>query len=351
MRNCFCWKQDSSFALDLRRAADEFLPNRRGRGNESLPQGLVTSFTTGRFLSAARLSGCSRHLGFLLLCGLAPVLSCSFSVRSLAQVLPDLPPLQADYPATAAPVLPNLPALPSGGSPQAVNPSASISPPPSNYQYPANNNVYPSPVPAAERPTPAQPAAYSQPAQDLRAIQQGAPQSPPPAASMSQQQGNATGFPYAAPAPRTGRYATSPYLGPRMTTSSYPGGSGGIPARTVSAPSSGLSVPTGTYPNQSAAIPPGQAPGTLPGIYPTTNSQVLQANVPPAGAVPGSYVPPTYTPDMTPNLYSANNAGYAPLFTMGQENYNVLLGRGLFGQPTVYVPGQSIRNFFRYISP
>ncbi len=36
------------------RAADEFLPNRSGRGNESLPQGLVISSTTGRLLTAAR---------------------------------------------------------------------------------------------------------------------------------------------------------------------------------------------------------------------------------------------------------------------------------------------------------
>ena len=62
-------------------------------------------------------------------------------------------------------------------------------------------------------------------------------------------------------------------------------------------------------------------------------------------------MPPTFTPNLTPNLYSANNSGYSPLFSLGQENYNVLLGRGIIGQPTVYVPGQPFRNFFRYISP
>lgn len=74
-------------------------------------------------------------------------------------------------------------------------------------------------------------------------------------------------------------------------------------------------------------------------------------NFPATGVVPGNYVPPTVTPNLTPNLYSANNSGYRPLFSLGQENYNVLLGRGLIGQPTVYVPGQYIRNFLRYISP
>jgi hypothetical protein len=50
-------------------------------------------------------------------------------------------------------------------------------------------------------------------------------------------------------------------------------------------------------------------------------------------------------------MYATNNAGHKPLFTMGQENYNVQLGRGIIGQPTVYVTGQPIRNFLRYISP
>jgi hypothetical protein len=56
-------------------------------------------------------------------------------------------------------------------------------------------------------------------------------------------------------------------------------------------------------------------------------------------------------PSSAPQLYSQNNAGWRPLFTLGQENYNVQLGRGIIGQPTVYVTGQPVRNFLRYLFP
>ncbi|MFO1063360.1 MAG: hypothetical protein U0892_05785 [Pirellulales bacterium] len=69
------------------------------------------------------------------------------------------------------------------------------------------------------------------------------------------------------------------------------------------------------------------------------------------GVVPGAMAPTTYPPNLAPALYSQDNSGYRPLFSLGQENYNVQLGRGIIGQPTVYVQGQPFRNFFRYISP
>jgi hypothetical protein len=49
--------------------------------------------------------------------------------------------------------------------------------------------------------------------------------------------------------------------------------------------------------------------------------------------------------------YYSENGGFRPLISLGQENYNVQLGRGIVGQPTAYVPGQTIRNFFRYLFP
>lgn len=71
----------------------------------------------------------------------------------------------------------------------------------------------------------------------------------------------------------------------------------------------------------------------------------------PAG---GSYVyaPATIMPN-APQAVALNSypTGYRPIFTLGQENYNVQLGQGIIGQPTVYVPGQPFRNFFRYLSP
>ncbi|GAB5403556.1 MAG: hypothetical protein Aurels2KO_17870 [Aureliella sp.] len=93
-----------------------------------------------------------------------------------------------------------------------------------------------------------------------------------------------------------------------------------------------------------------------PGFYQTAFTQ--QCNGPgfPSGGMPapgvnGAYVPPTLTPGSLPGMYTPNNAGYSPLFTLGQENYNVALGRGIIGQPTVYVAGQPVRNFLRYLSP
>ena len=67
--------------------------------------------------------------------------------------------------------------------------------------------------------------------------------------------------------------------------------------------------------------------------------------------VPGYTAPPTIFPNQVGSLYSSNNSGFRPLFGFGQENYNVQVGRGIYGQPVAYVPGQRVRNFFRYIFP
>jgi hypothetical protein len=68
--------------------------------------------------------------------------------------------------------------------------------------------------------------------------------------------------------------------------------------------------------------------------------------------VPGYYAPSTIMPGQYPGLYSNNNSGYRELITFPwQENVNVNLGRGIFGQPVAYVPGQGVRNFLRYIFP
>lgn len=154
---------------------------------------------------------------------------------------------------------------------------------------------------------------------------------------------------YVTPAPRTGRYPTSPYIGPRYQSTNHQLQT--VPAQTVST-QNGLSVPKA----MAAAAQPAVLPQdrSVVGIYPTAYQQCAPGaamNVPATGAVPGTSVPPVYPPNLTPGLYSPNNSGYSPLFSLGQDNYNVVLGRGLIGQPTVYVPGQPFRNFFRYISP
>lgn len=103
-----------------------------------------------------------------------------------------------------------------------------------------------------------------------------------------------------------------------------------------------------------AAYAQGSQAGCLPGGYaaPAGYSMGPQGMAPqgvagPATGTGGSVI----MPSAAPQLYSQNNAGWRPLFTLGQENYNVQLGRGIIGQPTVYVTGQPFRNFLRYLFP
>jgi hypothetical protein len=155
------------------------------------------------------------------------------------------------------------------------------------------------------------------------------------------------------PPQRQGYYATSPYQGPYRTVSYQ------LPQQ------SPPTLPVGQaslIPNQPQAV---GATTTLPQYQPTvgaqlTSYQAMQPGVncapgiPSNGVpsyVPGAVAPPTLPPNLTPGLYTPDNSGYRPLFSLGQENYNVQLGRGIIGQPTVYVSGQPIRNFLRYISP
>jgi hypothetical protein len=42
---------------------------------------------------------------------------------------------------------------------------------------------------------------------------------------------------------------------------------------------------------------------------------------------------------------------YKPLVRVVPTPPTIHLGRGIVGQPTVYIPGQPVRNFFRYFSP
>lgn len=155
----------------------------------------------------------------------------------------------------------------------------------------------------------------------------------------------ASGYPFVSPAPRTGNYPTSPYQGTQNNGAFFRPVSY---QNVVQSPQAPLSAAVA---NTQPTLPQYQnAPVT--GVYPTQYQCVPGApTYPPPGAVPGTYVPPTLTPNLTPGTYSPNNSGYSPVFSLGQENYNVQIGRGIIGQPTVYVPGQPFRNFIRYLSP
>jgi hypothetical protein len=64
-------------------------------------------------------------------------------------------------------------------------------------------------------------------------------------------------------------------------------------------------------------------------------------------------------PAMLPNAFPAPQTGAvtgtgvpgSPLISFGQAANPVVVGPGLLGQPVAYVPGQTFRNWLRYISP
>ncbi len=153
-----------------------------------------------------------------------------------------------------------------------------------------------------------------------------------------QSQPIATGLPYVTPAPRTGRYPTSPYNSGHFQTVSYQTTS----QPTVNTLNSQPVMNTASIANTQPVLPPNQSAA----VYPTAYQQC------PPGMNSAS-PPPTMPPNVAPvtGMYSPNNSGYSPLISLGQEKNNVMIGRGIIGQPTVYVPRQPVRNFLRYIFP
>lgn len=107
------------------------------------------------------------------------------------------------------------------------------------------------------------------------------------------------------------------------------------------------SQPIASMGNSTVVSPPSSwtANGTMDCV-PTSATTVPRQYVPPE-----QYNPAVLTPDVAPNAYAPQNGGYRPLIALGSPYPNVQVGRGIIGQPTVYVPGQPIRNFFRYLSP
>jgi len=61
---------------------------------------------------------------------------------------------------------------------------------------------------------------------------------------------------------------------------------------------------------------------------------------------------PMYTP-LPPPVYVPTAAynTYKPLLPIARTPNQYHFGRGIIGQPKVYVPGQPIRNLLRYLSP
>lgn len=87
---------------------------------------------------------------------------------------------------------------------------------------------------------------------------------------------------------------------------------------------------------------------TIPASYTPPPAQIAPVStLPPAVAYPSA--PVSITGTLPPVL--PGSAGYRPLFSFGQENNPVQVGQGLIGQPVAYVPGQTVRNWLRYLAP
>jgi hypothetical protein len=169
----------------------------------------------------------------------------------------------------------------------------------------------------------------------------------------------ASGLPYVTPS--VGRYPTSPYMGPRPIIQNV-AFQRTLPLQAgAAAANQQPTLPQYTQPPPNIAMQPAAPPQTAlgqpiypqnpsPGIYPAGQC-TPNSGLPADGSLGATYAPPTVTPNWNPGMYSPNNSGYRPLFSLGQENYNVVLGRGIVGQPTAYVPGQYLRNFLRYLMP
>jgi hypothetical protein len=243
--------------------------------------------------------------------------------------------------------------LPPGGLSGYPPSSSVVSPPPIGAagHHPAPHGIAPPAQPqlpqlnepqnARLRGLPAEPVSGQ-----LRSIPNQASSTGSGDASRLNPQDITSGLPYVTPAPRS-RYPTSPYQPAVFQTTASPAAhyqNAGMRAQLASTTRS----PSNYLTTQQAALPQYQTPG----IYPTSYQQCQpMPGFAGTGQVPGTYIPPTLTPNLAPGIYSPTNAGYRPLFSLGQENYNVQLGRGIIGQPTAYVSGQPIRNFLRYLSP
>lgn len=91
-------------------------------------------------------------------------------------------------------------------------------------------------------------------------------------------------------------------------------------------------------------------------VIPTSyaDPRTMPAQIAAPAMMPPTLPPTTLVPITPPGAYPPNAAGSAApvgsLVTFGQQNYPVQVGQGLWGQPVAYVPGQSFRNWLRYLS-
>ena len=101
----------------------------------------------------------------------------------------------------------------------------------------------------------------------------------------------------------------------------------------------------------SLATPPNQLPTAPPSSLPphVQNNNVAGIHCNP-GANIGQIYPYPATFNNT-NLTYGPNFGPQPLIKLRTLPPSTYVGQGILGQPKAYVPGEPVRNFFRYIFP
>lgn len=96
-------------------------------------------------------------------------------------------------------------------------------------------------------------------------------------------------------------------------------------------------------------------PVSVASQVPRLGSPALQSN-----GFSGNYVRCGGTSAIPMDAYSRGNASgygsgavarYRPIMSLGSVPQDYQVGQGLLGQPKVYVPGQPLRNFVRYLTP
>ncbi len=100
------------------------------------------------------------------------------------------------------------------------------------------------------------------------------------------------------------------------------------------------------------------APSLLSPPTPTGNTYYQSTATPPRSKMqpingPGC-VPPAYinaSPAPYPQLVAVPTVTYRPVMALRPMPGSYEIGRGLLGQPKLYVPNQPVRNFLRYVSP
>ncbi len=90
--------------------------------------------------------------------------------------------------------------------------------------------------------------------------------------------------------------------------------------------------------------------GFAPNVPAASSSRIAAAPVTSASYVaPAPYSTPFAT--SVPYVPSSATTVYQPLVPIVSQPASYYVGRGVIGQPKMYVPGQPIRNFLRYLSP